>query len=331
LKTILPKFRLIYLLWLLVPLLLWLALKDINWTEVWAAASRLTGWQLLILAALNLVVIFFFSIGWWLILRAQGHPVPLQTLVIYRMAAFGVSYFTPGPQFGGEPLQVYLLTRNHKIPVVTATAATALDKALELLVNFLVLAAGIILAAQWNALPGQSIFSTVTVLLGLFAALGMLLLASWYGWLPLTRLLRALPVNAPRYHGFVALVQETETQISQFCRAHPKTLLAVILMALICWGFILIEYWLSMYFIGLALTLPQLVTAMTINRIAFLVPLPGGLGALESSQVIAMNLLGLDPAFGITQGLIIRIRDVLIGLVGLAIGWQRSGKKTLPT
>jgi uncharacterized protein (TIRG00374 family) len=327
LKAILPKLKPVYLLWLLVPLLLWLALKDIQWVDVWTAASSLTWWQLVVLATLNIIVLFFFSLGWWLILRAQGYPVPLYTLTAYRVAAFGVSYFTPGPQFGGEPLQVYLLTRNHNIPMATAAAATALDRVLELLVNFLVLAVGVLLVAQWNVLSGVSLFSSLLIMGGLFLAVGWFLFASWQGALPVTRALRSMPIRVERYQALVTVIEDSERQISIFCRAQPRTLVMVVLMSCVCWAFILTEYWLVMYFLGLTMSAPQLITAVTINRIAFLVPLPGGLGALEGSQVLAMTILGLNPAYGVTQGLIIRIRDVLIGLIGLAIGWERSGKR----
>lgn len=41
------------------------------------------------------------------------------------------------------------------------------------------------------------------------------------------------------------------------------------------------------HFLGLDLTLPQLVTTLTAARLAILLLLPAGLGALELSQVIA--------------------------------------------
>lgn len=323
-KAILPKIKLVYLLWLLVPLLLWLALKDIQWAEVVSALLHLQAWQILALVALNIIVLFFFSGGWWLILRAQGYPISLWRLTLYRVAAFGVSYFTPGPQFGGEPLQVYLLTRNHNVPVTTATAATALDKVLELLVNFLFLAEGILLIGQWNLVQGVSLTQVLIVVGALVVSIFLFLFVSWLGWLPVTRGLRALPIKSERYQHLVNVAEASERQVSEFCRAKPLTLIGATLMVMICWALILFEYWLAMDFLGLALNGQQLITAVTINRIAFLAPLPGGLGALEGSQVLAMTVLGLDPAIGVSQGLIIRARDVAVGLVGLAIGWDRA-------
>lgn len=132
--------------------------------------------------------------------------------------------------------------------------------------------------------------------------------------------------GSSRYRSVYTVVQESEQQVSQFCRTQPWALSGALLISAVSWGLILAEYWLSMSFLGLRLTPIQLVTAVTINRLAFLAPLPGGLGALESAQVLAMTTLGLNPAIGISQGLIIRARDVLVG--GLGVWWGARAATT---
>ena len=107
-------FRLRYLFWLVVPPLLWWVLRNVSLTEVLAVLRQLTPAQVLILLATNVVVLLLFSARWWIISRAQGYPIPYLALSGYRLTAFGVSYFTPGPQVGGEPLQVYLTERKHR-------------------------------------------------------------------------------------------------------------------------------------------------------------------------------------------------------------------------
>ena len=77
------------------------------------------------------------------------------------------------------------------------------------------------------------------------------------------------------------------------------------------------EYWLMTYFLGLRLSLMQAVSTLTAARLAFLTPLPGGLGALEASQVLALQTLGLESTYGISISLLIRLRDILFGLAGL--------------
>lgn len=164
-----PRLRPIHLLWLIVPLLLWWALRGIRLSDVGAALRRLGPGQIAILVALNALTLLSFTGRWWLILRAQGYAIPYLTLTGYRVAAFGVSYFTPGPQFGGEPLQVYLPQRHHSVPGPAATAATALDKTLELLVNFAVLAAGLLWMAAEHILPELANVGIIGILLILLA------------------------------------------------------------------------------------------------------------------------------------------------------------------
>ena len=79
-SIILHKFKPIYLLWLLVPLLLWWALKDIRRAEVWAAVARLGLWQIAALIAINILTLLSFTGRWWLILRALGYTIPYLTL-----------------------------------------------------------------------------------------------------------------------------------------------------------------------------------------------------------------------------------------------------------
>jgi uncharacterized membrane protein YbhN (UPF0104 family) len=79
----------------------------------------------------------------------------------------------------------------------------------------------------------------------------------------------------------------------------------------------LLEYWLTLRFLGIQVNLIQAIAVLTAALIAFLFPLPGGLGALEASQVLAMTALGLNPALGLSASLLIRARDISLGGLGL--------------
>jgi uncharacterized membrane protein YbhN (UPF0104 family) len=84
-----------------------------------------------------------------------------------------------------------------------------------------------------------------------------------------------------------------------------------------------IEYWLMVAFLGVRLTIPQLVATLTAARLANLMLLPAGLGVLEASQIVAFGMVGLDPTTGLTAGLLIRARDTLLAGFGLALGSYR--------
>ena len=73
-----------------------------------------------------------------------------------------------------------------------------------------------------------------------------------------------------------------------------------------------------------AVPVPQSVVVLPAARVAFLLPVPAGLGALEAGQVLAMQALGINPAVGIGLSLLIRSRDIIFGGLGLWWGGLQS-------
>ena len=126
------------------------------------------------------------------------------------------------------------------------------------------------------------------------------------------------------YQRVTGLVRTSERQAADVCRQHPGTLWLAVLVSMVSWLLMVAEYWLALHFLGATLTAAQTIIALTAARVAILFPLPGGLGALEASQVLAMQLLGLDPAIGLSLSLLIRARDIMFGGVGLWWGGVKS-------
>jgi uncharacterized membrane protein YbhN (UPF0104 family) len=122
-----------------------------------------------------------------------------------------------------------------------------------------------------------------------------------------------LPANQTVYQ----TIKESETQATQFCRQHPLTMTLAMSVSAITWLGIIGEFWLAAYLLELNLTPIQVISLLTAARIAFLLPMPGGLGTLEASQVFALTVMGLNPAAGISLTVLIRARDVVVGAVGL--------------
>jgi uncharacterized membrane protein YbhN (UPF0104 family) len=97
------------------------------------------------------------------------------------------------------------------------------------------------------------------------------------------------------------------------------------------WAFMIGEFWLIYFVCGLPLSpVTPLIGVVLAARLAFLLPLPGALGALESSQVLMLSTLALDPSIGLTVCLIMRARDLLlVGMgTGLVWSWLRARPKT---
>jgi uncharacterized protein (TIRG00374 family) len=284
------------------------------------------------LVVANLLVLLALNGRWWLLLRGQGCDVPFLPVLGYRLAAFAVSYISPGPHFGGEPLQVLFIERNHQVPRPTAIAAMTLDKLLELVVSFAFLAVGVLAVVRWRLLPdgnGQE----AAVLFGVLACLPIgYLFAASSGRYPISTLvnkLAGLPLSRrhlawqTRLRHAAQTLRTAESQAGCFYHDAPGMLLLAILVSLVGLLLLLAEYWLMVAFLGLRLTLPQLVAAITAAHAANLLLLPAGLGALETSQVVAFRLLGLDPTLGLSASLLIRTRDTLLTFLGLTFTTYR--------
>ena len=308
------------LLWLLVPVLVIWSVRDAPLADILRALSSLSVAKILLLAALNTIILLLVSGRWWLILRAQGHTIRYLSVAAYRLVAFGISYFTPGPQFGGEPAQVYYIRNRHGISTSSALASVSLDKILELLANFGFLLVGIFAALGSGLLVELAPIQAVAWMAGPFILLLTYTLAIWKGKSPLASLLTRLPQRRAAILRLTRATALAEEQISQFCQRKPLVVLGASVLSILIWGVMTLEYWLALRFLGIQVDLLQAVAALTAARIAFLFPLPGGLGALEASQILAMEALGLNPALGLSISLLIRGRDITLGGLGILLG-----------
>jgi uncharacterized protein (TIRG00374 family) len=312
-------------LWLLLgllgaALLAW-ALRAVPLADILAVLRQLDLGQLLLLFIVNIGIVLLMGLRWWLILAALGHRLPFLAIIRYRLAAFGVSYFTPGPHFGGEPLQVYFVRNKHGVPGSRALAAVSMDKVLELLVNFAFLAFGVALVLSSGLLPSRLLGSDLLrnaqplFLVMTFTPLAYLL-ALQTGRRPLGWLARRLPER------WAVALTNTESALAELV-GRPRALLLALGASLLVWAALLFEYWLALRVLGLSLPLLQIIAILTASRIAMLAPTPGALGALEAAQVFALSALGFDPAYGISLSLLIRARDVFFGVFG--IWWGGAG------
>jgi len=312
--------RLKYLAWLFLPCLLWWIWRDIPLGNIFSILQNLQVWQVLVLILANLGILQLLSTRWWLILRSQGFRLPYLALAGYRLAGFSISYFTPGTQFGGEPLLVYVLNKRHRVPTSTAVASVTLDKLLELLVNFTFLALGMFLILESNLLAAWMIPTLLPVMVGLLCLPLFFLLGLGLGWKPVSWSLDRLPERwkmSAAFHRVDQVIRSAESQSSDYCRKRPGLVVGMYFISLCFWGVMVGEYWLTLRFLGLPLTFGQAVIALTAARLALLIPVPGGLGTLEASQVLALQALGFEPVFGASIALLIRGRDIIFAGIGL--------------
>lgn len=318
-------------------LLLWLALRTVSLPEVINIFRQFHFRDLGAIVLLDFCVLLVISARWWFVLDGFGYALPFLRLIRYRTAVFGLGYITPGPQLGGEVLQVYFPASRHKVPVAVALAAASVDKTLEMLGNFTFMVGG-----AFIVLIGQHLITDVNT--SLVIALSSLLLlplgliiAIWRGkhpisgfvlWLErlapveLRRRIRANRVlmHLPSLHRLHTTIHHSEDLTAWLCRTRPTMILLAIFMTFVAWCLIYSEFWVVAHALNLPLTRAEAVATLVLVYFAFLLPMPGGLGAMEAALVLALTSFGYAPAQAISLGLMLRGRDLTQAAIGLILG-----------
>ena len=133
---------------------------------------------------------------------------------------------------------------------------------------------------------------------------------------PLSALLRSIPFIKKDSRP-VRFIAASERLAGTFCRRHMSSLVSATAISVVAGIGMVTEFALIVKFLGMQLSSWQTIAAWTAGWLSLLVPLPGGLGALEASQVFALGIFGVPAALAIGLTLIMRGRDLLIGGLGL--------------
>lgn len=291
--------------------------------RLWAALTRVRGSDLLWLVAVNGIILFTMTGRWWRILSAYGHRIALGRLVGYRVAAGAVSYVTPGTQFGGEPLQAFLLVNRESVPADVAAAAVFLERAMELALNFVLVGGGLLWLGQQPSLRRPEGFvlnpfgwrGMVWIVVALAGAAALFLMRKRF-WNGRFRLPEGGRVSS-LFQRFCRAFRRTRGRIGEIFREHPGALVSALGLSLVNLGFVFAEFQILYGCVGAWLPAHQTFVVLVAARLGLWVPVPGGLGALEAGQLMAARLVGLPPEAAVGVCILIRLRDAVVCSAGL--------------
>jgi glycosyltransferase 2 family protein len=315
-----------------IPFLLWTAalgmlaliLSHLSLTAISQSLSALAPRQWLAWLSLNAAVILLAALRWRVLTGMLRLPVSLGELLRIRQAGQAVSFLTPGPQFGGEPLQIYWLCRRESLPLHSALLALGLDRCYELCVNFSVLILALVLL-QTTPAAAELDWQKLALILGF-----ILLTLTGLAWLIL-RQPQALANRIkrisegwrqhPRLREFNSHQQRFSHDLKQLTAKQKPALLQALLISLCGWIALLSELWLLLDFCQLQLQLSAFLLIIVAMRLAFLLPLPGGIGPLEAALFWAFQFLSLPPTAAVSLIALTRLRDIVVLLLGLTCLW----------
>ena len=313
-----------FLLWLCALALAAWTLAQLPLADITTSITSLSAAQWLVWIGLNCIIILLLSLRWQILLQALAAPINFFRLLIIRQAGQAVSFITPGPQFGGEPLQIYWLYRDG-LPLRKALLSLGLDRFFELWINFSILlfAVLILLSGAGGSSAHNAIGNWQSALLPLLMFLGLLCLLAWVlikqpQWIN-ARLER---VAARWQHNYrLSNInqhwQSLGDDLRNALRTQRMRFTCAIVLSLLGWLGLLGELYLVLHFVGIQANLHSFLIILVAMRMALLLPMPGGVGALEASVLWSFHTLNLPASAALGVIALMRLRDGIILLFGL--------------
>lgn len=261
------------------------------------------------------------SLAWSCAFPADGFRPRLPLLFMCKLAGEAVNQLTPLANLGGEPLKAFLLRRQS--PVSRGLASVVVNKAAQVFTGLLFTAAGLGLVTYHWEVP-------LAVPMPVRAGLTLLLLAAvlltWSAYRSHRRMFSALLVLArrcglglERIERLRARAAGIDHHISRFFRQHKGRFGLVLLFHACGWLLGACETFVILRALGAGIDfeIAFLIASLTvvINGLFFF--MPSNIGVLEGGQVFLFLTLGLDPAAGLSLGIVKRMRKLL----WISVGW----------
>jgi len=268
--------------------------------------------------------VVLLSWRWGRVLAGLCRPLSLPTLALYRSAAHSLAVLLPSGKLGGDPLRVWLAVRNRITPG-HAIASVTIDRTLEIgstapfsmIFAFLLLQHGI---PQLERAMATLVVATLGLGVGVVIAVyrlrrGIGVLTSFVRG---TRLDRLRVVDSQ-----MDVVEESDRAVARLVD-QPGRMLGAFATGLLANLLVVAEFALLLAAFGLPADTTAVVAAIFATGAAHMLPIPAGIGVLEGAQMWLFQMLGYPADVGLAVGLVVRLRELLWMLPGVAYLLGRS-------
>ena len=316
-----------------VGTLLWVvALALVSWTlsqmplaDIGSTLNQLTWTEWSAWAVVNIMVVLAGNARWFLLTRMVHSPIGFFHLLIIRQAGQTISFITPGPQFGGEPLQIYWLYKRTCMAIHSAILSLGVDRFFELWMNFLMLMLGVSLLMLLPALGNdrqtdnnwQQLLLLISGALLILSGLALYVVRQPALLSGILEKLSARWLSSPRLQAIDDHWQSLGSDLRLAISTQKPVLSAALLLSLGGWILIIVEMWLVLGFFDIQLSSSGLVLILVAMRLALLLPLPAGIGTLEASVFWSFQALALQVSAALGIIAVMRLRDVLVLSAGV--------------
>jgi len=237
------------------------------------------------------------------------------------MIGQGINFFTPGPRVGGEPTQAALLGK-HGVEFTEGLGTIMIDKIVDTSTCGLLFIIGAMLVSIKYAIPrsaGVYMIIGAVIFVSLVGIFYYQMLNSRHFFLHIFRFLGLDRTKNKTLKKTESKIEELELMMIQFYKHDKKTFVYSILISLLSWVVMFVEYKIATTLLGLDLGFLPLFFIITFIGIAILFPVPMAVGVLEAGQVSAFNIIQVQASAGVALAFLVRTKDFLWALVALAL------------
>ena len=274
------------------------------------------GWGLAVIVLIEGLSVVFNTAGWALAFPPGERPVGAGRLLGLRLAGDAVNYLTPSATIGGELLRIRLLAGRGPSSVNWASVGVAKLGQTAAQMSFVCLGLALVLPRFARVSPwiGGLLGIGVAVLAG--AALVRLV---GHGlWATLGEITRRLALVRFLPRSWTDPGHQMDLALRRLGGARVVAVLGCFLGG---WAVGAVEIYVILAWVGARVdwrtALALEIGSVLIDGILFFVP--AKVGTQEGGKVLLFAMLGLDPARGLTVGVVRRIRELTYAGLGLAV------------
>lgn len=273
------------------------------------------------------IVIFllfvFITYRWRYLLKVHSKKkitISFFCFLKYRIISYAISYITPFALTGGEPVRAWLVRK--EIPLPKALSATIIDKLLDIILNIAIIIFAFFAILIKFSFIGYSfiIVSLVLGIIGTFLVLFLILrfTAGKTALLPIARIVRFHKIRSLKK--YIDLLKKIEVELIEFFTKKKKTLIVSFIYTMIAAILMYFEYLTllySMHIFNVSFFIP--IILLTVIGFSFIIPVPAGVGSMELFIMSLFMALSLDPGKGLALALIVRLKDIVITIIGILL------------
>jgi uncharacterized protein (TIRG00374 family) len=276
---------------------------------------------ILLYILIQIIMLYIVTWRWKVVLDSQNvKHVKFSRLVKYVLVGRGIGFLTPSGKLGSEPVRAGLLSSKEDIKFEKAFSSVIIDRSIDVTTAVVFFVVGMFLMLLFFV--ASPIFSDIMVTLSIILLLFIFIFnyRMLKGKKVFQHVFRFLKLNKLRkLKKFEQKLESVETLVIKFYHKDTNYFYQTLWISLLSWLLMFVEYKIAGNMVGQNLTPVQSFLIFSFVGIAYMMPIPMSLGALEASQISAFSIIGVGAATGLALSFLIRLKDFIMSMIGIVI------------